>query len=195
MAIDYSDYSDLIPTKTIATLQMRVRPGDGTDGILKPTKNGDGEGLDAEFVLLDTQYAKRKFFLFMLVAGATDGQKQMAEHNKATLKAIIDSAKHLDPADMSPEARKARLLEYRDFDGLRFLAEIGIELGRNGYSDKNVIAKVITKDRPEWGGRPPIDQVTPDFGPSGGSTTGSGGGAGGTGGSTPPPISKPKWAE
>ncbi len=192
MAIDYSDYSDVIPAKTIAVSQMRVRPGDGTDGVLKRTKAGDGEGLDAEFVLLGGPYAKRKFFAFLLLIGTTDGQKQMCEHNKAFLKQVIDSAKHLDPNDKSPEARAARKMEYRDFDGIRFLAEIGVEEGRNGFPDKNVIAKVITKDKPEWAGRPPIDQTTPDMLAQSGGPTAPATGATAT---TPAPIVKPAWAK
>src|SRR6516164_6292903 len=103
MRIDFSDYSDLIPPKTIATVQMRVRLGDGTDDALKRTKADDGEGIDAEFVVIEGPFAKRKFFAFMLVVGETDGQKQMSERNKALLKQIIDSANFLDPNDKSPE--------------------------------------------------------------------------------------------
>ena len=84
MAIDFSDYSDLIPTIT-AVLQMRIRYGDGADGVSKRTKAGDGEGLDLEYVVLEGPYAKRKFSAFLLLDGQTDGQKQMAEHNKAFL--------------------------------------------------------------------------------------------------------------
>jgi hypothetical protein len=184
MSIDFSDYSDLIPPKTMATVQMRVRFGDGTDAALKRTKANDGEGIDAEFVVIEGPFAKRKFFAFMLVVGETDGQKQMSERNKALLKQIIDSAKFLDPNDKSPEVRAKRTMDYRDFDGLRFLAEIGIEEGKNGFPDKNHLARVITKDRSEWGDRPPIDQVASDFG-----------------GSAPPapaapaPVTKPPWAQ
>jgi hypothetical protein len=191
MALDFSDYSGLIPPGTVAVLQARVRFGDGTDGVLKRTKNGDAEGLDFELTLLDTQYAKSKLFWFALVVGETDGQKSMADKNHATLKRIIDSAKYLDPNDKSPEARKQRTVNWRDFDGPRFLAEIGIEPGRDGYPDKNVVAKVITRDMPAWGGRPPIDQVAvaPDLSPAPASATPQGRAQQAT-----PPIAKPAWA-
>jgi hypothetical protein len=185
MAVDYSDYSDLIPEKTIAIVQMRVRSGDATDGVLKRTKAGDGEGLDVEFMLLNTDYAKRKLFAFILLIGTTDGQKQMCERNGVFLKQIVDSAKFLDPNDKSPEARKARTMNYRDFDGLRFLAEIGVEQGRNGYPDKNVIIKAITKDRAEWGNRATLDQIAPDVSPQSREQTAT----------TPAPIKKPEWAK
>jgi hypothetical protein len=188
--IDYSDYTDMIPPKTIAIVQMRVRPGDGTDGVLKRTKAGDGEYLDTEFVVLEGPYAKRKIFASILLLGTTEGQKQMCERNGALLKQIIDSAKYLDPNDKLAEARKARTVNYRDFN-FRFLAEIGAEQGRNGYSDKNVITRAITKDKPEWSGRPPIDQVAPDYVPPGGAAAGS---TAGQEAATATPIAKPSWA-
>jgi hypothetical protein len=144
--------------------------------------------LDLELTLLDTQYAKSKLFWFALVEGTTDGQKSMAEHNLATLKKIIDSAKYLDPNDRSQEARQKRTVNWRDFDGLRFLAEIGIEEGKNGFPDKNVIAKVITRDSVDWKGRPPIDQVAPDYGSPAPSTVPQ------AAPQTAPPIAKPAWA-
>jgi hypothetical protein len=163
---DFSDYAggDPIPPGTIATLQTNVRYGDGTDGVLRRTKGGDAEGLDLSFTVIEGPFAKRKFFAFMLVKGETEGQKSMAETNLSRLKQIIDSAKYLDPSDKSPEARAKRSLNWRDFDGVRFLAEIGIEAGRDGYLDKNIITKVITRDMSLWGGRPPIDQGASDFG-------------------------------
>jgi hypothetical protein len=192
MAIDFSDYSDLIPTIT-AVLQMRIRYGDGADGVSKRTKAGDGEGLDLEYVVLEGPHAKRKFSAFLLLDGQTDGQKQMAEHNKAFLKKVLDSAKYLDPSDKADEARKARTItSYRDLDGVRFLAEVGVEAGKNGYSDRNVVAKVITKDKPEWAGRPPIDQVAPDYAQPGGAAASP---TAGQASATPASIKKPEWAK
>jgi hypothetical protein len=115
----------------------------------------------------------------------------MAETNLARLKQVIDSAKFLDPNDRSIEARKARTMNYRDFDGLRFLAEIGIEPGRDGYQDKNVIGKIITRDHPLWGGRPQIDQVAPSY--TGSAPAGAPGGAPAAPASAPP-VARPSWA-
>ena len=75
--------------------------------------------------------------------------------------------------------------------GCAFSAEIGVEEGQGGYDDKNIIAKVITKDRPEWGGRAPIEQISP------GSQAGPTPAAAGTPGripAQPAPIAKPSWA-
>jgi hypothetical protein len=194
MPTDFSDYTGLIPQGTVAVLQAHVRYGDGTDGVLKRTKNGDAEGLDLELTVLEGQYAKQKLFWFALVVGTTDGQKSMAEKNLATLKRVIDSAKFLDPNDRSPEARKARNLEWRDFDGVRFLAEIGVEEGRDGYPNKNIVAKVVTRDMPAWGQRPPIDQVASDFGSSGPTASGAPQAEKAEKAANVAPIKKPSWA-
>ena len=54
--------SDVIPAGTIATVQLTVRPGGvGEGGWLRRANDGNSEGLDCEFVLLDGQHAKRKF--------------------------------------------------------------------------------------------------------------------------------------
>jgi len=67
MPFDYSqagdprDFSELIPHNTVATVQMRIRPGGvGEDGLLKRTSKGDAEMLDCEFVVVDGPYAKRQ---------------------------------------------------------------------------------------------------------------------------------------
>jgi hypothetical protein len=188
---DFSDYTSLVPAKTVAILQTKIRYGDGEDNVLKRSKAGDSEGLDTEFTLLDGPHARSKFFAFMLVKGETEGQKSMAKSNRERLKLIQDSALYLDPSDKSPEARAKRSFAWRDFDGLRFLAEIGIEEGKDGFPDKNVITRVITKDHPLWGGRPPIDQAAPDLGGAPASPTPKPP-------VTPPPTSapivKPAWA-
>lgn len=89
MTTDFTDYSDIVPEGTIAIVQLGVRLGDASDG-LKRTKDGTGEGLDAEFTIVEGPHARRKFFAFLLVTGSTDGQKQMADRNKATLKKIVE---------------------------------------------------------------------------------------------------------
>lgn len=191
MSIDFTDYenADLIPDGTIATLQMRIRYGDATDNVLTRSRKGQSELLKVEYVVVDGPQAKRKFIQDHIVIGTTDGQKQMGEKNKALFKAMIDSAKGLDPADKSPEARKARTMQFRDFDGLRFLAKIAVqpastnkETGQT-YSARNVVDKAIGRGDPDW--REPIEQVPLD-----------GGAPPSPSGATAPvgPITKPAWA-
>jgi hypothetical protein len=192
---DFTDFEggDLIPEGTVAAVQFRIKYGDGTDGVLTRSQDGQSEMFKGEYTLLDGPFAKRKVSANYLMAGTTDGQKGMAGRNQALLKSIIDSAKNLDPHDKGPEARKARTMELRDFDGVRFQAEISVEAesvnkqtGRT-YPAKNVIKKAITRDMPSWRG--PIEQIPAE---AGGQSPGSFPAV-----ATPPnvtPIAKPAWA-
>jgi hypothetical protein len=191
--IDFNNLKDsLVPAKTVAVVQMNLRSGpDYLDGIHKPTKKRDAYGLDIEYRILEGPYVQKRLYGFALTMGEKDGQKSMAEERTLPfLKGILNSAYFLDPTDSSPAACEKRKREFRDFDNLRFLAEIGIEKSKDAtYPDKNIVVRAITRDMPQWEGRPPIEQI----GPTGGST------GGGTPGAPPPspppaPIDKPKWA-
>jgi hypothetical protein len=142
---------DVIPDGTIVVVQINIRPGDtGADGLLKRSNNGQAEGLDAEFTVVEGEYAKRKFWSFMVVSGTTDGHEQAADITRRRLRAILESAKGIKPEDVSEAAKAARNAEYADFDGLRFMCRLGIEPARGDYKAKNIIAEVVTPDRKEW---------------------------------------------
>jgi hypothetical protein len=169
---DYSDAppprgDELIPHGTIATVQMRVRGGNaGEDGLLTRTKDGGAEFLDCEFVVIEGTCAKRKFWDRFILAGTTDGHAKAIDISRGTLKAILDSAFDLDPDDKSPEARAQRTVGLKVFDGLNFLAKIGIEKGKakndgsgESWPDKNILAAAITRGGKDWKG--PIPQSPP----------------------------------
>src|SRR6516162_9264324 len=85
---------ELIPHGTIATVQMRIRPGNaGEDGLLKRSARGDCEMLDLEFVVVDGPYTRRKFWENMILAGATDGHDKADEISRGRLRTIIESAR------------------------------------------------------------------------------------------------------
>jgi hypothetical protein len=149
---------DVIPDRTIAVVQLNIRPGDaGEDGLLKRSKTGGAEGLDCELVVIGGEYDKRKFWDWMTVEGTTDGHKQAADISHRKLRAILESARGIKPADVSEAAKKARVAEYADFDGIRFLAQIGVEPAKGDYRAKNFLAQIITPERKEWH---PVEQVT-----------------------------------
>jgi hypothetical protein len=142
---------DVIPDRTIAVVQLNIRPGDaGEDGLLKRSKTGEAEGLDCELVVIGGDYDKRKFWEWLTVSGATDGHAQAAHISCRKLRAILESARGIKPADVSEAAKKARVAEYTDFDGIRFLAQIGVEPAKADYRPKNFLAQVVTPDRKEW---------------------------------------------
>jgi hypothetical protein len=193
MPFDYTDAPppsfDLIPEGTVATVSMHIRAGNvGEDGMLKRSKDGGCEMLDIEFTVLDGPYKARKFWSNFIVTGTTDGQKKMAAGNLGMLKAILDSALGLMPNDTSAEARAARTVSVKQFQGTNFIAKIGVEVGgprkdsSGNYPDKNILAGVITKDKPGWHA---VEQPLPFNG---------GGGAAPSAGAPAAPIERPDWA-
>jgi hypothetical protein len=92
----------------------------------------------------------------MILSGVTDGHAQAADITRSRLRAILESARGIKPADVSEAAKKARVAEYNDFAGLRFLAKIGVEPAKGDYKAKNTLTEAITPDRKEWH---PIEQV------------------------------------
>jgi hypothetical protein len=164
---------------TIVVVQMNIRPGNvGEGGLLKRSAKGLAEMIDAEFIVVEGEHAKRKFWENMVLSGTTDGHEQAADITKRRLRAILESARGIKPTDVSEAAKAARNAEYSDFDGMRFMCKLGIEPASKDFKAKNIIAEVITPDRKEWHA---IEQQPKpkDSGPSG---------------NAPAPITKPKWA-
>jgi hypothetical protein len=197
MPYDYTDAPpprdmELIPHGTIATLVLHIRPGGvGEDGMLKRTKTGDAEMLDCEFAVGDGSHKGRKFWEYWILAGTTDGHAKSADINRGTLKAILDSALGLKPDDTSPQARTARTVSLKQFEGMTFVGKIGVEKGKpkndgtgENWADKNILAGVVTPDKKEWH----LSEQPPPF-------NGGGGGAPSSAPSSPAaPIGRPEWA-
>src|SRR6516225_4549227 len=142
---------DVIPDRTVAVVQLNIRPGDaGEGGLFKRSKNGQAEGLDCELIVVGGPHNKRKFFEWMTISGTSDNHAQAAEITHQKLRAIIESARGIKPTDVSEAAKKARVAEYVEFDGIRFLAQIGVEPAKDQYRAKNFLAQVITPERKEW---------------------------------------------
>src|SRR5215831_10596040 len=167
------DTMELIPRDTIATLIFHIRPGNvGEDGMLTRSQDGGCEMLVAELTSVDGPYKGRKIFERWILEGTTDGHEQAAKISRSTLRAILDSALGLKPDDVSPQARAARTVSLKQFEGMTFIGKIGIEKGRpkndgtgESWPDKNVLAGVITPDKKEWH---PVEQPPPFNGGGGG---------------------------
>jgi hypothetical protein len=194
MAFDYSSAPpprdlELIPGGTVATVRMTIRPGGaGEDGLLKRTKGGDAEMLDIELVVIDGPFARRKFWERYILSGTTDGHAKAEEISRGVLRTILESARGIMPEDMSSQARAARTVSLRDFDGLCFVAKIGIEKGKpkndnsgESFADKNVLAAAITPDKKEWHH---VEQTAPA----------QNGGAAAKPATTVATITRPTWA-
>src|SRR3974377_2399931 len=152
MAYDFNTASeqrsfDVIPDRTIAVVQLNIRPGDADGGgLFTRSKNGQAEGLNCELTVVGGQHDKRKIFEWMTISGTTNGHSEAAEITHRKLRAIIESARGIKPTDVSEAAKKARIAEYSDFDGMRFLAQIGVEPAQGDYRAKNFLAQIITPD-------------------------------------------------
>jgi hypothetical protein len=143
---------EIIPEGTIATVHMTIRPGTaGEGGWFKRSKDGSSQGIDAEFTVVDGPFAKRKFWKLFTMEGTSSGHQAAGEISASQLRAILESARGVRPDDESENAKKARRVEsWGDFDGLRFIAKIGIEKGKGEYKDKNSLDAAITPDRTAW---------------------------------------------
>jgi hypothetical protein len=135
----------LIPAGAIAKIRLTIKAGnDISDPFLTQSKNGDSAYLDCELVIMEGQYVRRKIFDKIGISGSDN----WVNMGKARIRAILESAKNINPKDMSEAAVSARKINsFEELNGLEFVAKIGVEHDRNGvYQDKNKIALIITPD-------------------------------------------------
>jgi hypothetical protein len=144
--------SDVIPQGTVAVLEITVRPGGvGEGGWLKRSKDGNSEGLDGEFTVVEGQHAKRKLFTLFTLNGVTEGHAEAGRISRSKIRAMLESARGIKPSDTSEAAKKARTVEnFGDLNGLRFIARIGVEPPKGNYKAKNIIADIITPEHQNW---------------------------------------------
>jgi hypothetical protein len=148
---------DVIPADTVATIVMHIRSGGAGEGKwLKDAKDGTSRGLDCEFTVVDGEHTKRKFWTRLTLEGDSDGHKAARDISERVLRAILESARGVKPDDKSDAAKKARMADWADFDGIKFIARIGVEPARNGYAAKNILHEVITPGHKAWH---PVEQT------------------------------------
>jgi hypothetical protein len=67
------------------------------------------------------------------------------------LRAIIDSAFAFSPDDKTPATQAKRdAVDYVDFDGICFYAQVEVRPARNGYKASNEIYFIVTPDLPDY---------------------------------------------
>jgi hypothetical protein len=93
---------------------------------------------------MEGQFARRKIFDKIGISGSD----QWVNMGKARIRAILESAKNINPKDMSETAMAARKIDsFGELEGLEPIIKIGIEHDRSGvYQDKNKVASIITPD-------------------------------------------------
>lgn len=162
MAYDFNDAEsntggtgDLIPKGTIAPVILTIRPGGvGDGGWLTQSKNSPYQYLDCEFTVTSGPFARRKFWTLMMAGHSTPNEEKVAKTlgiTRSKLRGILESARGIDPNDMSEAAKAKRIVQgYGDFSGMEFVAKIGLEAGQNGYSDKNTFDNAVPVTSPEY---------------------------------------------
>ena len=147
-------------------LTAKVKPGGASDDYnLRRSKNGALEMLELEMTVVGGPHAGARFWEMMplnYVDGSCPDQAQVNRYKaavrmgKAKLRAIIESARQIDPDDASEQAQQQRrLADLNDLNGLTCFAQVDVR-EQSGYRPKNYIDYVITPKMPEWpnGGQP-----------------------------------------
>jgi hypothetical protein len=147
------------PAGTIVTVDLALEPGGaGDDGWASKSKDGNSLGLKCKCTILEpAQYAKRTIYIWFTISGKTEGHLTAAQISRAKIRAMLESAKGVRPADQDDKAKQARCItDYGELDGLRFIVKLGVDPTRDGYQAKNTLAEVITPERTQWH---PVQQI------------------------------------
>jgi hypothetical protein len=146
---------DLIPKATLVKVRMSLKPG-GYDDAARGWTGGwatesDQTGsiyLNAEFVVLDGPFAKRKLWSTIGLHSAKGDE--WANMGRAFLRAALNSARGVLATDTGPQAQAARRIEhFGELDGLVFVGRVDLEKDSRG-DDKNVIKQAIEPDHKDY---------------------------------------------
>lgn len=150
----------LIPANTVCRAIINLKAGDmelpefGMGPWFKRSQSSNAKWMELEFTIVGGEHDRRKFWDKIFVDGDKMGQSgipQAKEIGLQTLRAIIESANGLDPADMSPQAQQRRQISgVADLNGMEICAKIGIKKGSNGYQDTNRLMAAITANQKDF---------------------------------------------
>ncbi len=159
----WSDFNDaeeqrefaLIPPKTLAKVIMSIRPGGYDDpsqgwtgGYATRSDKTGAVYLNAKFTILEGPFAKR--VVFGLIGLYSPKGPDWTNMGRSFLRAILNSARGIHPADQTPQAQTARRIRgFADLDGVEFVVRIDVEKDQNG-EDKNVVKAAIQPDSKEY---------------------------------------------
>lgn len=142
---------ELIPAKTLMKVISAIRSDGGGDDLYLTISDSGFEYLKFEFTVISSPMAKRKIFQNIGVGGVTDGHAKAAEISRSLIRAMLESARGVDPKDVSDKANAARRIQgWGDLNEMEFAIEVGIEKGKDGYKDRNKIQRVLTPEHPQY---------------------------------------------
>ena len=118
-----------IPEGTVAPVIMALRE-------IKTGKSG-AQGLDVEYTVTAGPFKGRKAWGWIGIAGnGSEDHNTMVRISHAALRAMLESAYGIDPADDKAAAMEARRInEWEDLDGLEFVARFSVEAAKD-YVDQ-----------------------------------------------------------
>lgn len=128
---------------------------------------GDPAVLD-KYLLIFVDSIKR--VIFGLIGLHSSKGPEWANIGRSFLRAMLNSARGMHPADNSQQAQNARRIRgFGDLDGLTFAAKVEIEKDQNN-EERNVIKAVIQPDHKEYasvmGGTPTAQAPVPQSSPT-----------------------------
>jgi hypothetical protein len=153
-AAEQANY-DLIPKGTIARVRMTIKPGGYDDasqgwtgGFATCSQTTGSVYLNCEFVVLDGPFARRKMWSLIGLYSAKGAE--WTNMGRTFIKAILNSARGINPSDNSPAAQNARRISgFADLEGIEFIGKVDWDKDQNGQ-DKCVIKSAITAEHKDY---------------------------------------------
>ena len=146
---------DLIPKGTLVRVRMTIKPGGFDDasqgwtgGYATRSSSTGSVYLNCEFVVTDGEFARRK--MWSLIGLHSPKGPEWANMGRTMVKAILNSARNVQPGDNSQAAQNARRISgFADLDGIEFLGKVDWDKDQNGQ-DKAVIKAAVTPDHKDY---------------------------------------------
>lgn len=153
-AAEQSSYA-LIPKNSLVRVRMTIKPGGYDDpsqgwtgGFATRSVSTGSVYLNCEFVVLDGPFARRKMWSLIGLHSAKGAE--WTNMGRTFIKAILNSARGINPNDSSPAAQNARRISgFADLEGIEFLGKVDWEKDQNG-EDKCVIKSAITPEHKDY---------------------------------------------
>ena len=150
----------LIPVNTVVRAVLLVQQGDieipefGQGQWFKKSMSTSAKWMNLEFTIVGGEFDRRKFWHSVFVDGdkiGPSGMPQAKEIGLRTLKSIVESARNIDPADVSPQAQQNRNISgMMDLNGMELCVKVGVKKGTNGYKDNNQLMAALTPNNSEF---------------------------------------------
>ena len=146
---------DLIPKGTMVRVRMTIKPGGYDDpsqgwtgGYATRSMTTGSVYLNCEFVVLDGPFARRKMWSLIGLYSAKGAE--WTNMGRTFIKAILNSARGINPNDSSPAAQNARRISgFADLEGIEFVGKVDWDKDQNGQ-DKCVIKSAVTPEHKDY---------------------------------------------